>query len=802
MRLGKKFLSVFLSIVLVVGLCPGLAYADEGGAAISKTANGTNTTANVLPLEAEVDANAIPECVLDEGVAHADRRLAPMAATFVDDGDGRRPDLGFSGADGVGVSAQASDIASGDCGTCVWAIDSEGKLTIRPKVGAYGELGESFPWGSYGDKVTSVSVVETVKAGESCSSMFSGLSAATDMQLSGLDTSAATQMRYMFYGCSSLGELDLSSFQTPALESMQAMFAGCGALERLDVSGFDTSSVHTLNQAFMGCAKLRSLDLSSFDTSRVTSIMGAFSGCSALETINVGADWRLSAQGVSDSDFAFQDCPSLIGGNGTRFDVAHTGSDYARVDADGQPGYLTLSEADNASRSSGTAKAASGEFGGCTWSVDVSGKLTIAPTDGVSGTLKQREGEFVLEPSPADFYPWYAHKGTITDIIVAPGVKAVGDIQGIFSGYTLNTLDINSMDTSEVTSMTEMFGYTTVRKHKPCFTFDTSNVQYMGSMFAWSDFEMGWSANWDTSKVEFMGHMLYEAKGGDVVTLSFDASSLRRAPQMFFKSSYATLDVSKVANMTVSENSLWFQGAGTEEFVYGGNFSLSSLIVLPFSRDSQTNWWSMAERKWLSADEIRASRSGIVDTYCSVQSDAPWSAETVLADDGKGLTFDISPAQDVQAEDEAKDAPGKETVPNDEFGPSDASSNTNSPALGEAGRIGSVNTAGTLNVVPVVKSANTMKVKAKAVIAKAGKKQSFKASKAFKVSDAQGKVTYEVSKYDKRAKKKIAVSKSGKVTVKKGLAKGAYKLKVKVTAAGNYAYASATKTATLKVQVK
>lgn len=43
---------------------------------------------------------------------------------------------------------------------------------------------------------------------------------------------------------------------------------------------------------------------------------------------------------------------------------------------------------------------------------------------------------------------------------------------------------------------------------------------------------------------------------------------------------------------------------------------------------------------------------------------------------------------------------------------------------------------------------------------------------------------------------------SGKITVKKGLAKGTYKLKVRITAAGGRSYASGTKDVTVKIKVK
>ena len=43
---------------------------------------------------------------------------------------------------------------------------------------------------------------------------------------------------------------------------------------------------------------------------------------------------------------------------------------------------------------------------------------------------------------------------------------------------------------------------------------------------------------------------------------------------------------------------------------------------------------------------------------------------------------------------------------------------------------------------------------------------------------------------------------TGKVTVKKGLKKGTYEIRVKVTAAGNAIYDKVTKTVTFKIKVK
>jgi len=53
------------------------------------------------------------------------------------------------------------------------------------------------------------------------------------IDLSGLDTSNVTSMRYMFYGCSGLQELNLSNFDLSNVSAMADMFSGCNALKSL-----------------------------------------------------------------------------------------------------------------------------------------------------------------------------------------------------------------------------------------------------------------------------------------------------------------------------------------------------------------------------------------------------------------------------------------------------------------------------------------------------------------------------------------------------------------------------------------
>ena len=104
----------------------------------------------------------------------------------------------------------------------------------------------------------------------------------------------------------------------------------------------------------------------------------------------------------------------------------------------------------------------------------------------------------------------------------------------------------------------------------------------------------------------------------------------------------------------------------------------------------------------------------------------------------------------------------------------------------------------------IVKAVNTLKIKGKTATIKykklKKKAQTLKAAKVIKVTKkGQGKLTYAKAS----GNKKITINKkTGKVTVKKSLKKGTYKVKVKVTAKGNTTHKKATKAVTFKVRIK
>ena len=106
------------------------------------------------------------------------------------------------------------------------------------------------------------------------------------------------------------------------------------------------------------------------------------------------------------------------------------------------------------------------------------------------------------------------------------------------------------------------------------------------------------------------------------------------------------------------------------------------------------------------------------------------------------------------------------------------------------------------------KASNPLKVKARSVSLKYSKlrkkAQSVTCSKLMKISGAQGKLSYKLAGVNKsRYKSYFKInSKNGKLTIKKGLPKDSYKVKIKVTAAGNGNYKKASKTVSVKIKIK
>ena len=74
--------------------------------------------------------------------------------------------------------------------------------------------------------------------------------------------------------------------------------------------------------------------------------------------------------------------------------------------------------------------------------------------------------------------------------------------------------------------------------------------------------------------------------------------------------------------------------------------------------------------------------------------------------------------------------------------------------------------------------------------------------KAVTVKNASGTLKFKKLSVNKKSGKFAVNSKTGKIKLKKGLPKGTYKVKIKVTAGATKVYESADQVVTVKVKVK
>ncbi|MCR5249299.1 MAG: BspA family leucine-rich repeat surface protein [Lachnospiraceae bacterium] len=254
---ANRFLAMLMSAVLVVGNIP--AYAADGDETVRLQTEAAEE-ADFAGDEEETDP-----CYAEEA-----------AADWYTKYDYEKDEE----AGKIWLTASKGEL-SGD-------ITVPAKATIDGKEYAVGvkPSGTSI-WSADGDKITGISFEKGVEAFNYLDSLFYGLSKLKKADLSGLDTSNVTSMRFLFQGCYELEEVNLEGVKTGKVQEMDFMFFMCWKLKSLDLSGFDTSSLIKLNAVFSGCKSLESLDVSSFDTSNVTWMDSLFSGCSSLKSLDI-----------------------------------------------------------------------------------------------------------------------------------------------------------------------------------------------------------------------------------------------------------------------------------------------------------------------------------------------------------------------------------------------------------------------------------------------------------------------------------------------------------------------------------
>lgn len=201
---------------------------------------------------------------------------------------------------------------------------------------------DEYPWYQYGETIEKIRFDGIVHGSGSMSALFAEMPELTDVDVSGFETEFVWDMSVMFNGDSQLLSLDLSGLKTDNVTDLSHMFTNCMSLTGVEIVGWNTSSLQTTWGMFGGCVNLISVDLSGWSCRSLTNISDMFRNCRSLISIYVDDQWTLQTDGSLVSDMMFSNCSALTGGNGTMFDEQHTNSEYARVDAQGVPGYFRI----------------------------------------------------------------------------------------------------------------------------------------------------------------------------------------------------------------------------------------------------------------------------------------------------------------------------------------------------------------------------------------------------------------------------------------------------------------------------
>ena len=297
--------------------------------------------------------------------------------------------------------------------------------------------------------------------------MFKDMSSITSLDVSGFDTSNVTDMASMFYGMSSVTGLDVSNFDTSNVTTMGSMFNGMSSVTSLDVSGFDTSKVTEMSSMFKGMSSVTSLDLSNFDTSKVTSMSNMFYK-TPLKKLTLGDTFKFvkSASGTAGLTSAWM----REDGKGTFYSAADfmknygtgdlTAGTYVSVETDtwGTSPYMF-------DKDTGTLTIGAGELSGYKESPWSSNKVD-------SKAIKKivLAGKVVAPEESLILFSGNDTNHELTNVTEIEGLSQldtsnVKNMSWMFCGLSsVTSLDVSGFDTSKVTTMSNMFADTPLKK--------------------------------------------------------------------------------------------------------------------------------------------------------------------------------------------------------------------------------------------------------------------------------------------------------------------------------------------------
>ena len=433
------------------------------------------------------------------------------------------------------------------------------------------------------------------------SAMFRMCTSLTSIDFYNFTTASVTDMNNMFFGCSGLTSLDLSGFNTTNVADMHSMFAGCTGLTTLDLSNFNTASLTNMQGMFSGCSLLTEINLGSFNTASVTDVRYLFNACPKLITVYVGSNWSMSS--VTDNGYGvFNNCTSIVGGEGTTYDASHIDHTYAHIDGGtSNPGYFT--DIADYGKVKEAYAVLSDENTKLTFyydkkKTDRSG-MSVGPfvtslgrawnDNSSSITTVIFDSTFANNTTLTSTASWFGNFDNLTTITGIENLNTanVTDMSFMFDGCSsLTSLDVSGFNTSSVTDMSCMVrncsGLTTL----DLSGFNTVNVINMNSMFyGCSGLTSLDLSGFNTANLMDMNYMFYGCSGLTSLDVSnFNTANVSSMLYVFWGCAGLTsLDLSSFNTANVMDMRYMFYGCS----------GLTSLDLSKFNTANVTNMMNM-----------------------------------------------------------------------------------------------------------------------------------------------------------------------------------------------------------------
>lgn len=388
--------------------------------------------------------------------------------------------------------------------------------------------------------------------------MFSYCFKLTFLNVSDFNTSKVRDMSFMFAFDSKLSVIDLSCFDTSQVEDMGAMFQRCSKLKNLDFSGFNTKKVKDTSFMFNECSSIDSLYLGSFELTSLTDAQSMFRKCENLKTIVVSDKWSFKTSNILNQDM-FLDCNKLVGGRGTSYQSKGiTDGSYAHIDGGpSNPGYLTEDTNGQFEDNSGQTRAY------CVINNNVLSFYydnKISSRQGLKFPVNKDDGR-------SEMPKWYYKRMNVNKAVIDPSFAAfqpTSTARWFYNFAAMTTIEgLSNLNTSEVTTMTEMFRFCDKLNNLDLSSFDTSNVTDMSFMVCYCTSLSNLNVSGlNTSKVVDMQHMFHMSPATELDLRSFDTKNVTDMNTMFTSTQLRTIYVSdKWSTERVTHSTYMFMGS-------------------------------------------------------------------------------------------------------------------------------------------------------------------------------------------------------------------------------------------------